>query len=81
MCIWVSVPENVGYVGYMSRSWGEVLILRVQKTDWGSFGGRVTLGVRFECLVQCWWRIVVTLISGVGVQSARGVVRVDVHKP
>jgi hypothetical protein len=26
MCIWVSVPENVGYVGYMSRSWGEVLI-------------------------------------------------------
>jgi hypothetical protein len=32
MCVLVSVPENVGYVGYMSRSWGEVLILRVQKT-------------------------------------------------
>jgi hypothetical protein len=27
----VSVPENLGYVGYMSWSWGEVLILRVQK--------------------------------------------------
>jgi hypothetical protein len=32
MCILVSVPENVGYVGYMSRSWGEVPIWRVQKT-------------------------------------------------
>jgi hypothetical protein len=31
MCILVLVPENVGYVGDMSRSWGEVLILRVQK--------------------------------------------------
>jgi hypothetical protein len=37
MCIWMSVPENVGYVGYMSRSWGEVLILRMQKTGRGSF--------------------------------------------
>jgi hypothetical protein len=32
MCIWVSVLENVVYVGYMSRSWGVVLILRVQKS-------------------------------------------------
>jgi hypothetical protein len=35
MCILVSVPENVGYVGYMSRSWGGVLILRVQKKQAG----------------------------------------------